>query len=586
MGANVKKRAAVVIGVNKTGGSLPVLEACATGATEVAGWLGREGFDVTALIDGDGKLVTCKMVQDAIAHYVKPGKYHQLVIFFSGHGYWKNETELWLLSNAPADANEAISWIETAEYAKDCGIPNVVLISDACRTIPTTKSAVRVRGSVVFPNVDTAGTRSKVDKFMAAAVAQAAYETNLDPTGKKTSVFTHCLLRAFRNPDPDTVDKVTEDGEVKFVVPNRKLGVSLQRWVPEILSSIKATYVQEPDAEVLSDNDAYIGRAQRPPSGAHPELGPAPKPSANLREVAEVAVSKELGTGIKLSPRRLKRLESLAKDSGFELNVRTAGQTADITHFETETGFVIVGASVVDAAGSMGAEVDVLEPGNMHVPGVVRVRLKGRASSVGFRFANGRGTVLAALFGYLAHVIVENDGVVSVSYVPSRNSFRWHSYSERRVTIDRLRAVTNAAARSGVFRLPSESEAITFAASARIEKGIDPSLGLYASYAYSQADRRDSIDSVLDYMRSDLEVDLYDVALLARQPTTNAVSAWPVVPFCPMLTQGWNLLRSRNVTLTPVLNDAQDDLEPTLWTTFKEGSAIAVLEDIRKGELQ
>ncbi len=582
----MKKRAAVVVGVNKTGGALPVLEACATGAAEVATWLESEGFAVTLLTDGDGQMVTFEMVKHAIEAYVEARIYHQLVIFFSGHGYWKNETELWLLSKAPIDANEAISWMETAEYAKDCGIPNVVLISDACRTIPTTKSAVRVRGSVVFPNVDSAGVRSKVDKFLAAAVAQAAYELNLDPGGKKTSIFTHCLLQAFRNPDPDTVDKLTEGGEVKFVVPNRKLGTFLQRRVPEVLSSIKATYVQEPDAEILSENDAYIGRAQLPPPGAHRELGPAPKPAASLRELAEVAVSRELGASIKLSPGKLKRLDGLAKESGFEMNIRTAGQKADISHFETETGFVIVGASVTDAAGSMGAEVEILAPGGMDQPGVVRVRLSGRASSVGFRFANGRGTALAALFGYIAHIIVENSVVVSVSYVPSQNSFRWYSYSERRDAIDRLRAVTNAAARSGVFRLPSESEAVTFATSARVEKGIDPSLGLYASYAYSQADRRDAINSVLGYMRSDLEVDLYDVALLARQPTANAASVLPVVPFCPMLTQGWNLLRSRNVILTGVLNEAQDDLEPTLWTTFRDGSAITILDAIRNGEIQ
>lgn len=581
----MSKRAAVVIGVDRTG-ELTVLEGCATGAEAVAKWLREEGFDTIELTDANDKVVTAAMVMQAVSNFVSAQTYHQLVLFFSGHGYWKNETELWLLSNAPKDANEAISWMETAEFAKDCGIPNVVMISDACRTIPTTKSATRVRGSIVFPNENFSPSRSKVDKFMAAAIGQPAYETKLAPEGARTSVFTHCLLQAFREPDPDSVDQIIDDGAPAFVVTNRKLGPTLQRRVPEVLAAINPTYAQDVDAEVLSDNDAYIARAKRPPAGAFPELGAVQLPSATLREVAAVAVSRELGSEINISRRRLNRVEQFARQSGFERKMDDAAVISDVRRFETQTGFTVNGDSVEDVTATSGANVEILTHGGTDEPAVIRVDLSGRASSVCIRFGNGRATVLAALFGYIAHVTVKNNAVVSVNYVPSENSFRWDSYAHRRVEIEKLRAVSAAAARSGVFRLSDSKEAVAFAEKARIEKGIDPSLGLYASYAYLQADLRQSIASVLDYMQSDLEVLVYDVALLARHPALAGEPGRAIVPFCPMLTQGWNLLRSRGVALPGILDRAQDDLEPSLWTTFKEGSAAEIMEAIRKGELQ
>jgi hypothetical protein len=44
------RKAAVVVGVNKTGG-LPVLNDAATGAMRLAEWLNQEGYKSTLLVD-------------------------------------------------------------------------------------------------------------------------------------------------------------------------------------------------------------------------------------------------------------------------------------------------------------------------------------------------------------------------------------------------------------------------------------------------------------------------------------------------------------------------------------------------------
>jgi hypothetical protein len=52
-----------------------------------------------------------------------------------------------------------------------------------------------------------------------------------------------------------------------------------------------------------------------------------------------------------------------------------------------------------------------------------------------------------------------------------------------------------------------------------------------------------------------------------------------------LLTQGWNLLRSRRIALPKVLDEAEDELVPALWTTFKPNRAAMILEAMQQGEL-
>jgi hypothetical protein len=576
----LKKRAAVVIGVNKTGG-LPILEACAAGAADVARWLEEEGFDVNLLTDvKDGK-VSCAMVSEAIRGFVSKGTYQQLVLFFSGHGFWKNETELWLLSDAPNDANEAISWIETAEYAKDCGIPNVVLISDACRSIPNTKAATRVRGSVVFPNEDHPGSRGKVDKFMAAAIGTAAFEVKLPLSERKTGIFTFCLLETFRNPEADIVHEITEEGQRIAVVSNRSLGISLQRRVPKMLQMLDATLEQEPDAEVLSDGDAYIGRARHAAFSDYLNMAPRGGPRFNMRDVASTRIREQLDDQFSLPSHNLRSIKNLARASGFDDAVAKADNLANAPSLQVETGFAIVGSDVTDVAGLRAARQSGPDQGSDSAVDVVSVELVGPAASVALRFANGRGAVLAALRGFVAHVTINGNAISSVRYVPSANSRHRYEYDRRRGRIERLRATTEVAATRGLFRLPERNEAQKFADAARIEKGLDPSLGIYAAYALSQADNREDLDDLFGYMQEDLSAEIFDVALLARKLPSGNPDWRCVVPFCPLLTQGWNLLRSRGVQLLPFLDNAEDDLEPGLWTTFQPDRIDTILNAMR-----
>ena len=208
------------------------------------------------------------------------------------------------------------------------------------------------------------------------------------------------------------------------------------------------------------------------------------------------------------------------------------------------------------------------------------------------RFADGSGTVVAALDYYVGTVVVDQGRVTNVSYVPSRQSPMWSAYNSEANRLERLRAAVATAARFGVFRIEGPKNVRNqtgsrLADQIRMLKGIDPTLGLYAAYAYADAGLVDGVRSVRGYMRNDLNgVDLFDVLMLtgemAGRPPGNSAGPYP---FCPMLSQGWGLLRVRDVRLPERIMALRERLRPSLWTTFHSEGMQTVEGVLRAGEV-
>ena len=115
-------------------------------------------------------------------------------------------------------------------------------------------------------------------------------------------------------------------------------------------------------------------------------------------------------------------------------------------------------------------------------------------------------------------------------------------------------------------------------------KFADPALGLYSAYAYNEAGLVEMVRSVADLMRGNLHAILFDVAMLAGELTRGDLPA-DVVPLCPMLSQGWNLLAARDVRLPETYKIAQANLLPALWTTFDLPGMDLVMQALHEGKL-
>lgn len=581
-------RAAVVVGVNTTGELTP-LKSAAAGADDIAAWLKAEGFEVVKLTDA-AKPVTASAVRKAVTKFVKAGTYEQLVLYFSGHGYWKNNAELWLLSDAPGNADEAVSFVETVELARDSGIPHVVVISDACRSIPQTTTGMRVRGSVVFPNNPTnTRVQPKIDKLQASVMGAPAYEVELSKTSNaKTSVFTHCLRRAYMTPDANMVLKMADGKRTIEVVPNRRLEAFLKREVGVVLASVNVAYQQIPAIDVSSDDSAYIGQVRWAGVAITGTPPPPPLP-ITVTDVARAAVAAEISpAGLPIGGlQRMRGGAAAAASKQLSVIRSTIEAPQRVQRFESWTGFTVSGADVQEAVAGKGGRLD--RAGDEHPDeAAVRIWMNGsnRHCSVAITFGGGNGTVLPALHGYIGHITVADGGVSNVIYVPSSNSTRWPQYLKRQAEIDKLRSAVSAAASLGALRLEKD-QARAFAERVRVEKQFDPTLGLYAAYAYAEAGLYDEVQSVRRYMFDDLGVSLFDVAMLDRQTRkADWIAKRGVVPVCPMLSQGWYYLRPRGMKLPRILESAQDELVQSLWTTFNEKHMRLISAALREGKLK
>ncbi|MCK4830064.1 caspase family protein, partial [bacterium] len=253
-------RAAIVIGVNKTG-KLPVLRSAASGAKRFGDWLAGEGFYVHVFVD-DQNSVKARPIFEKIMRLVEKGTLDQLVVYFSGHGFLRGYSEYWMLSEAPLNPNEAISVRESIELARRCGIPNVIFVSDACRSAPQSIDAASVKGSLIFPSNEVVDTfPPEVDQFYAALPGKPAFVTVVgESAARHEGIFTHCFLLAYSHPDNNMIHKVKDNSETIYVVPNRKLKKYLYREVREILRKKNFSIDQLPETRVESGENVYIGR--------------------------------------------------------------------------------------------------------------------------------------------------------------------------------------------------------------------------------------------------------------------------------------------------------------------------------------
>lgn len=233
-----------------------------------------------------------------------------------------------------------------------------------------------------------------------------------------------------------------------------------------------------------------------------------------------------------------------------------------------EAGFVIVGRKVTEVAVPPGVTADLVNSGPNSVVSL-HFDDSRPGCSVAMRFEDDTGVVYAGLRNYVATVSASSHAITNVAYDAV---FEVGHTADR---IKELRATAAAAFQYGVLRFRGsqkerQRQAVAFGEKIRHGKSADPSLGIYAAYALDEASEPERVASVRSYMRGDLGIDIFDVAMLAGVAVRDAKA--DVVPCCTMLSVGWSYIASSKVTLHPLVAEAQAYLIPSPWTYFqKEG---------------
>ncbi|MCU7852588.1 MAG: caspase family protein [Candidatus Thiodiazotropha sp. (ex Monitilora ramsayi)] len=579
------KRAAVVIGVDKTGG-LPKLNDAAKGARRFAKWARAQGVDPVKVITDQRTKVTIGKVKEAVKSIVNKGNVEQLLIYFAGHGVNIRYSEYWLLSDAPNDPDEAVNVSGSAVLAAYCGISHVILISDACRTAADGIQAQNVTGGQIFPNEGGGGLEQPVDQFFACTLGRPAHEIK-DPsvtTNEYKALYTGVLLDSLQGSPNTVVDWV--DATTGFVRP-RPLKQHLYDEVTEEITrlGLQTKIIQVPDARITSDNTTWLAKLKktditprRRTRRSQPRVNVPDSPvvvsqmlldtvldEATTSQIMDIANTRGIGQG----------------DDGFSTTLASTVVPFGPMHHETECGFKIRGARFVSAF-SEGAWVQ--DPD--HPADDLGANVKdGPFSSVLLTLDTGAGVVLPAISGFLCALTVDDGELIDVAYEPSDNSQRWNEFEQRADEVRALRAVAASSTRNGVFRL-DQTDALKVARQMQYAKGVDPALAVYAAYAYQDLQRKDLIREMCMFMHEDIGARFFDLALLAGELRETAVGSDPIIMgFMPLLAQGWAQLSAHQVRFPKRFDEITRHITNSPWTMFDvEGTAL-IHEAIKQGEV-
>jgi hypothetical protein len=616
-------RAGVFIGVDKTG-NLQRLTDAAAGAERMHQWALGQGVppeNAKLITDANGK-VAPDQIYDAIKQIIDGAGVDQLLLYFAGHGVNISRGEQWLLSDAPIRTSAAVNVAGSVDLARYCGIQHVVIISDACRVAPEGIQAQNVRGVDVFPN-DGIGDRAKpVDQFFACLLGKTAAELS-DPTvaaGNYSALYTNVLLDALKGSRVDVLEPSDTANDTSQYVKPRRLENYLESEVPRRVRAmnLQQKVNQNPDAIITSDK-SWLARFAPPPppegrGGGPREMersidfivafpgsvgdgeppsdrapvrrasSPQRSPTKNLRSVAQQLV-RSAATGGKTALETELRLARATQVNGAD---ELAGAVERIAtpfgpdHFETECGIKVRGAHIVDflaprAHGEiLGTDGNLLRISALEGPGV----------SVLVRFDTGVGALIPAVKGFLGALTFDEGELVDVAYEPSDNTWRWDMFKQHSAEIRALRAVAASASQHGRFRL-DQPDAEQVAQRMQYAKGVDPTLSVYAAYAYNDRQDIDRISRMSGYLRGDIGVTFFDLALLGRTLIDKSIRpADFIVPFVPLLSQGWALLNAHRVKLHPALRDIQSSVRDSLWSLFDESGVRRLAKALQSGDVR
>ncbi len=560
------ERAVVLIGVRRSGG-LPPLQAVTKGMDAMRDWAKAQDIPterVTRLSDEDGFPVRTSDAYDAVRRYVSLHTIEQLVVYFCGHGVNNNGSEYWLLSDAPGNPNEAVNVALSMRLAERCGIPHVVLVSDACRTAPASIQADDVTGAAIFPNlpVGAVATSGDVDAFYACRLGEPAYEI-ADPTEASRSyraVYTEVLAEALDGRYVELRERVTGANEMYDVVRPYPLRKALPDLVTRRIIALKAarTAVQVPESKVCSDpHVAWLSRLAIPREPPPDTDGP---PSAPPPSSPQYPPPTATGTDGRRWWRAWRRDSFDVPIGSGEFNL-VADAPDDPARVDAENSFNLLnqppdlkrvdeGPAALRVRGSKFKDAQVVHGGVLAInKNAIRVdRASDTPVTVLIQLGSGHCALIPTFPGRLGTLTVGDGRLIDVSYVDLQSGWPGTDPDYRR-----FRSWIATTSRYGIFWDEGNN----------VEKLLewhehfgdaDPSLDVYLAQVLADRGRHDLVDLLLN---KDDGPALYDVALLA-----NGQRSLPVVPPIPLLARNWALL-------APSMAKRLPTPLPSHWTLFR-----------------
>ena len=337
---------------------------------------------------------------------------------------------------------------------------------------------------------------------------------------------------------------------------------------------------QSPDA-ILTAHANWVSKVEvsrrRRPQRSRPATTPSAAKST-LLTLTDTVVRAAVGGQPAVLTAALEHLRLQPTETTNRL-VETVGRVAapfGPDHMESSCGFKVRGSRITHHTAAIPiGDAELLGPEG----DLLRVwRLNGPVSVV-LRFEGGTGTVIPALPGYIAALTFEDGDLVDVAYEPSANTGLWNEYAARADEAALL-------ARRGCFGLaqwplPPGQGRRSFGDRPQdaVRKNHRPHTGDLCCVRLPRPPAHRPHPRMTSFLRPILEGNaLFDLELLTRSLVNAEVNRDRlVIPFIPLFSQGWHLLRANRVRLHPILDGIEATMRESVWSLF-EGWGVEMLE--------
>ncbi|MBB6330859.1 hypothetical protein HNP24_001809 [Chryseobacterium sediminis] len=627
---------AVCIGVDKVAGFTP-LNGASLGAKQFSEWASDHEYKVKVFTDENNTVVRSSTIYEFIELSINSMEFSQIIVYFSGHGISRAPNqEFWLLSQSGTNPNEFINVTMSFDCAGTCNIPYVLFISDACRSLPTSFNQT-AGGQTIFPLMDSY-TSNVVDIFYATRPGAPAFEVAGDNLKDSYGIFTESLIDYLNGTYLDTIANYDEyDGshiksilskyydplKLKSDINYKSLRKPTHKWI------ISAAEVQLRLKQLVEDRAFGITKGQSPEFKVYNHEKEYPLSIFSDQQGKELVLNaheniheEEAGyegdadgdgddggstggfskPGVPVVPidvnpifelkdfsknlwknRFDQNLISIEVNNKKENNILVSDQLFSEIEYSGRTAIIVRGIKAEAFFIQNGKRIQINQD-LIEIPD----EYNSTQSSGLLVLRDGRSIPVSIISGFIGELIFKDGYLFTVNYTPTKqNTYTYQDFQSKKDMIMKKRNYIAIAANNG-FNYNEAFEKIDFdtienydspGSFLRIGKSLDPSLSLYAAYAFRESGNWGKINSVYDYISRDTEAVIFDVAMLAARLSNNKATA----AFCPVMSAGWAYSHLFKNYLDTRLIEASNYLEPGLWTTFgHRGTDIILLEFLNK----
>lgn len=569
------EKCAIIIGINDTPG-LPYLESPCSYARRMEQWAKGQGFETrlftdTADITAEKSDIRLRDIMAAADELLKLNP-KQLLVYFAGHGMeLEPGNDIWLLPGYQMWPDEAINLTKNRNVVFESGVDHVIFISDACRTVRQRDADRQVLGTSIFPSLHRVNYDVVIDVLYSTWPKQASIDYR-DEHGNYISIYSECLLECLHGKVKEVIRYVEDHGEEEAVpvVICPDLSKYLKKTVPVIIKE-KTSRHQQPNSFVTSSEPIHVARfntSELPDDDLKKQIIEEFETEASFPPAETI---KDRLDYIKKMPHKF----AFKRELGRNIDLIDSVHRSMVNEYSlpsNQTGIVIHGNKYPKIFTLRGNDESLLTDINYRdsflneVDVINFIDISNEKELPIIFVSNPRKTgyyPVTLLPFFITNVIFDKNEMISIDYYPTKGYRRMDAIVNRTEIANR-KAQIIAAASNGIFQGTEELGSYI-----RRYKSLDPTLGLFAAYAYFQNGKFEMVRSVYDYMKGESEPVLPEISLLNhlsdRRNESILINRNTILP---MLTQGWSYIPLHENWITDRL---QNYLRPGLWTSFTPG---------------